>query len=804
MLKNYMVVAIRNIKKTKLFSFINILGLAVGVCAFLLIWNYVNFEKSYDNYHPNNDRIYRLRYERTSEDGSAVRFASCCPPAGKLIREHYPEVEKIARIFRYRAIVSHEETKFLEERMYFAEPDFFEIFNYLFIKGDPLQGINEPNTTFISEYTARKYFGEQDAVGKIISVDKKYDYKIVGIFKDVPQNSHLKIDIILSFKNLLSQFGPQYYEAWGHTGMYTYILLNPEADPWAFEEKLTGLVDSEFGEVLKEYNMILELKMQPLRDIHLNSHFMQEYEINGDADSVTFLLIIAFFIIIMAWVNYVNLSTARSLTRAKEVGLRKVVGASRGTLALQFFFETIIINIVAIFIALGILDIFRPLFTQITGTPLQYDIWANQSTWITILVLFVVGVLLSGFYPALILSSFNPSMVLKGKLGGVARGLNLRKGLVIFQFVIALLLIAGTFAVYRQLLFMKSQDLGFDIEQTMVLKMPRVRDETFTEKIESLKSELKNHSTILNTCVATEVPGRQIYWDAGGIHKAGTDISESKNYQIVGIDYDFANFFNLEFAAGRNYSKEFSSDKEALILNETAVKWMGFKSAEAALNQQVDYWGEIYTIIGVLKDYHQRSLKEAFEPHIYRLTPYGRDIRGVIAVKLNPQNISETVQLVQNYYEKFFPGNPVDYFFLDEYFNQQYLSEGKFGKVFGIFSVLAIFVTSLGILGLSSFMAVQRTKEIGIRKVLGANILRILLLLTRDFLFLLFVSICVALPVLFFGIYKWLQGFAYRMDVSIWLFIIPVLVIAVITLCTVSYQTLKSALSNPVDVLRYE
>jgi len=804
MLKNYLVVAIRNIKKTKLFSFINILGLAVGVCAFLLIWNYVNFEKSYDKYHPNNDRIYRLRYERTSEDGSSVRFASCCPPAGKLIRERYPDAEKVARIFRYRAIVSYEETKFLEERMYFTEPDFFEIFNFHLVEGDPLQGVDEPNTAFIAESTADKYFGEQDAIGKILSVDKKYDYKIVGIFEDVPQNSHLKIDIILSFKNLLSQFGPQYYEAWGHTGMYTYILLNQEADPSAFEEKLKGLVGSEFGEVLKEYNMTLDLKMQPLRDIHLKSHFMQEYEINGDANSVEFLFIIAFFIIITAWVNYVNLSTAQSLARAKEVGLRKVVGASRGTLALQFFFETILINVIAIFIALGILDFFRPLFTQVTGTPLQFDIWTDQSTWITIAVLFFVNVLLSGFYPVLVLSSFNPSKVLKGKLGGIARGLNLRKGLVIFQFVIALLLIAGTFTVYRQIMFMKSQDLGFDIEQTMVLKMPRVRDERFTAKLETFKSELKKHSTILNTCVATEVPGRQIYWDAGGIHRSGTDISESKNYQIVGIDYDFANFFNLEFAAGRNYSREFSSDKETLILNETAVKWMGFEGAEEALNQQVDYWGEIYTIIGVLKDYHQQSLKETFEPHIYRLTPYGRDIRGVIAVKIHPQYVSETIQLVRRNYEKFFPGNPVDFIFLDDYFNQQYLSDERFGKIFGIFSLLAIFVTSLGILGLSSFIAVQRTKEIGIRKVLGASIPRILLLLTRDYLFLLFLSICISLPILFFGIQKWLQGFAYRMNISVWLFIIPVFVIAMITLVTVGYQTLKSALSNPVNALRYE
>ncbi len=804
MLTNYFKTAFRNLKKNRLFSMINILGLAIGMTACLLILHHVNFEKSYDRFHENSDRIYRLRYERTSEDGSAVRFASCCPPAGKLIRERYPEVGKVGRLLRYRAGVSYENIKFIEERMYFAEPDFLDILKFKFIEGDPLKGIAEPNKAFVSQSTAQKYFGDQSAIGKILSVDQKYDYQIVGIFADIPANSHIKFDILLPWKNLESQFGPEYTENWGHTGSYTYIRLKPNVVLPALEKKLQELVDKEFGEVLKRYNMVMELPLQPLTDIHLTSHYMQEYETNGDSASVYFLFIIAFFIIIMAWVNYVNLSTARALTRAKEVGLRKVVGASRTQIMMQFFLETIIVNIIAILLAAGLVQLIVPYFSHFAGTSMEFSIWSQHQIWIAIIYMFAIGVFLSGFYPVVALSSFEPTAVMKGKTGNSAKGINLRKALVVFQFMMALVLSTGTLAVYRQINFMKNRDLGFNIEQTLVAKMPRVRDDLFKEKIKTFKDELLNYSNIHKFCVVTEVPGRQLYWDAGAIMKAGEDISKSKNYQIVGMDYDFVDVFDLELVAGRNFSREFSTDKDALVFNETAVKWMGFESAETAVGQQVDYWGEIFTIVGVLKDYHQQSLKEAFEPNIYRLMPYGRDVRGVMAIKTNPQNIKETVQLVEQKYGEFFPGNPFEYFFLDEYFNQQYKADELFGRVFGVFAFLAIFVTSLGILGLSSFMAIQRTKEIGIRKVLGATVARILFLLTKDFLSLILISFILALPVTYLGVNFWLDFFANKMPLSFLLFVFPLIIIGIITIGTISYYVIKAAMSNPVEALRYE
>ena len=721
MFKNYLKIAFRNLTKTKMFSLINICGLAIGMAAFLLILHYVNYEKSYDQFQENSERIYRLRYERTDSKGDAVRFASCCPPAAARIRGNYPEVEKIGRMLHYSGVVSFENSKFREERMYFAEPEVFKVLKFKFSKGDPLKGLQEPNKTFLSQSTVKKYFGDINPIGKTISVDKKNDYKIVGIFEDIPQNSHLKFDILLPWKNLESMFGPEYYEAWGHTGSFTYLLAKPGTNPQAFEEKLKPLIESECP-WLKDYNMTIDLKMQPLTDIHLTSHFMQEYEANGDRESVNLLHIVAIFIILMAWVNYVNLSTSRSLNRAKEVGLRKVVGASRPQLVMQFFFETIIINLISMSIALGLVKLFLPLFCRISGVPREYGIWTQSWFWGTIIILFTVGVFLSGLYPVTAMSSFKPATVLRGKLGVSTKGINLRKSLIVFQFVVSIILLTTTLTVFQQISFMKNKDLGFNMEQSMVFRAPRVRDKTYPSKFDSFKETLTQRADIEKICHVTEVPGRQIYWDNGGIMKAGEDINQGKNYQIVGIDYDFADLFDLKFVAGRNFSKEFPADKDGLIFNETAVQWMGFKDAESAVGQQVDYWGKIYTIVGVLKDYHQQSLKEAFEPHIFRFLPYGRDIRGMIAVKMNVKKVKETVDAVNQNYNKFFPGNPFNYFFLDDYYNQQYKSDLQFGRVFSLFSTLAIFITALGIFGLSSFSAIQRTKEIGIRKVLGANI----------------------------------------------------------------------------------
>lgn len=803
MIKNYFLTAFRYIKKTKFYSFINVLGLAAGMAACLMILHYINYEKGYDRFIENNERIFRLRYERTDGEGKSVRFASCCPPAAARIRGNYPEIEKIGRILRYQAIVSHGDTKFLEDRMYFAEPEFFEVLKFSFISGNPIEGLGKPNHTYISQSTARRYFGKQNPLGKTLSVDKKTDYQIRGIFKDIPENSHLKMDIILPWKNLESQFGPEYYEAWGHTGSYTYLTIRPGTDPRVFEDKLQALVKAEVP-WLKEYKMTIDLIMQPLTDIHLNSHFMQEYEVNGNLDTVNFLNLIAFFIIFMAWINYTNLSTARSLRRAREIGIRKVMGSSRWQLRIQFFMETVLINFFAIFLAFVILQSMLPPFSKLTGIPQNFSIWTQSWFWPAIVLLFVAGVFLSGFYPIMAMSAFEPVKVLKGKVGTSKSEINLRKFLVIFQYAIALALIIATITIFQQIAFMRNQDLGFEINQILVVRAPRIRNESFQENYQSFKNTLLAQASITGISFVTEVPGRQIYWDNGGIRKAGEPRSKGKNYQIVGVDYDFADLFEIKFVQGRNFSKKFPADKDALILNETAVRWMGFKSPEEALGKQVDYWDKIYPIIGVIKDYHQQSPKEEFEPHIYRYMPHGRGIRGVFALKINSRAIKETIVRIKQEYDLLFPGNPFEYFFLDDYFNQQYKADQLLGNVFTLFSGLAILITALGILGLSAFSASQRIREIAIRKVMGASVSKILSLILKDFIYLLTISFLLILPLMFFGLNHWLNGFALRMKLNGFILILPYFFVFFITLTTVISMTVKAASTNPVKTLKYE
>jgi len=802
MLKNYLKVAFRNILRYKGYSLINILGLAIGMTACLLILYFVNFEKSFDRFHQNSDRIYRLRYERTDQKGQSVRFASCCPPAGLRIRKNYPEVEKVARVFRYRASVSHLENKFLEDRMYFAEPDFLEIFRYPFITGDPVNGIKEPNAAFISESTARKYFGDMNPMGKMLSVDKKTSYKVNGVFKDIPANSHLKFDILLSYQNLLQKFGKEVEDSWGDSGWYTYVLLKPNANPKTLEKKLPALVNAEFGEALRYYKLTCELPLQRLNDIHLTSHFMVEHEVNGDKDIVNFLSILALFIIIIAWVNYINLSTARALTRAREVGLRKVSGATRSQLMLQFFFDTVILNVVALLTTFLLVILFMPWLRQITGTPAEYVIWFQPWFWISMVVLFIAGIFLSGLYPVIVLSSFKPVSVLKGKLGNSVKGISLRKVLIGFQFIMALGMLICTFTVFRQLEFMKSRDLGFSLDNKLIIKAPRVRNTAFASQLKTFREQLLKNPAISDFTVATDVPGRQVWWDAGGITRVGAN--DNKNYQIVGIDYDYIPLFGLKLASGRNFSKDFPSDSSGLILNETASQWLGFANPEAAIGQQIDYWGKVYKVVGVLKNYHQQSVKQAFEPHIYRFMPTGRDVRGLFVIKTNTLNMPATLAEIRKQFDDFFPDNPFEYYFLDEYFNQQYKADELFGRVFGIFSFLAIFVTGLGILGLSSFMVTQRTREIAIRKVMGADVSGIVSFLTKDFLVLILIAFVIAFPVTWFGINYWLESFALRMNLSVVLFLLPLVIVCIITIIIISLHVVKAALANPVESLRDE
>jgi putative ABC transport system permease protein len=535
----------------------------------------------------------------------------------------------------------------------------------------------------------------------------------------------------------------------------------------------------------------------PVTDIHLYSDLMYEFKANGDGKTTYFLLIIAAFIIV--WVNYVNLSTAKSMERAKEVGIRKVMGSVKHQLTSQFLVESFLLNFIGLILAIILTIAILPYFNNLSGVRATFSLF-DKTLWLTIAGLLVFGGFLSGIYPALVLAGFKPATVLKGRLGSSAGGAAMRKGLVIFQFIASLVLMVGTATVFEQLRFMQNQELGVNIDQTMIINGPNVTDSLYNDKFNAFALGVNALSSISSVTSSTAVPGGQPGWNAGGIRLVEQPDTEEKQYRIIGIDGDFIDAYDMELVAGRKFDKERSQEQSTVLFNESAVELLGF-SPEDALNRDIFFWGDTFKIVGVLKDYHQESLKKSFEPLIFRYFP---SVTGFYSVKVQTERLHETIESIEKEWQAAFPGNPFEYFFLDDHFNQQYKAEMRFGKVFGLFACLAIFIACLGLFGLASYMTKYRTKEIGIRKVLGASVSNIWMLLSRDFSMLIVIATLIAIPVSWYVIHLWLQDFASRIHISWWLFALPAFVLMFIALFSVSFQTTKSALSNPVDALRDE
>ncbi|MCP4218584.1 MAG: hypothetical protein GY765_28380, partial [bacterium] len=630
------------------------------------------------------------------------------------------------------------------------------------------------------------------------------DYQVMGVFEDIPHNSHIKFDILLSFKNMGLLFDKAILSDWKFMGNYTYLRMKPGVDPGALEKKLARLVRNECGEEIKKLKLRLELLMQPMADIHLTSHYVREIEINGNRDSVNILFIIAFFTIIPAWVNYTNLSTVYFLTRWKEVALRKVMGASRKQLMVRFLMEAIIINAGSVFVALALVELALPYFSGIVGVPMTYSIWWRPWFQPVVAGMLIVGVFLAGLYPVLVMTSFKSTGIIKNPPGINAKGLNLRKSLVVFQFVVAQVLLTGTFFIYNQLDFMKSRDTGLNMDQVLVIKSPIMRKKNSNLVFTTFKETLRAHTHVKKVCISSEVPGRQIIMKGGSFQIDGKSAYNGKAYYFIFTDYDYVDFFDLELAAGRNFSTEFPTDESALILNETAAEFMGFESAGDAVGKEVVYWGDSLVVVGVLKDFHQQSVREHVEPHVFLPAPPRVLSRMMISVKIATTVVNQTVTQVKALYEKLFPDSSFDYFFLDEYYNRQYQGEELLGKVIGFFAFLSLIITCMGIFGLWSFIAMQRTKEIGIRKVLGAGVPGMLVLLMREFLVLLGISFAISLPFCLYGINHRLESFAMQMDPGLWIFLVPLWLVAVITMLTITYHVIKTSLADPVKSLRYE
>ncbi|HWK04150.1 MAG TPA: ABC transporter permease [Puia sp.] len=821
MLRNYFKIAYRNLLKNKVFSFVNIFGLAIGMAACFFIYEYVRFESSYDRFHKKVADLYRVNISFAGSFGSNAGMSTNHPATGPAMKADFPEVVDFARvvspsIFMSASTVSYTDSQsntitFNQEKLYVADASFLTMFSFPFVAGDPAQALSEGKSIVISQTMAHKYFGKENPLGKTVSLNRRLPLKVTGIFRDVPENSHIKFDMLVSFKTMGDKWGD---DNWGWPEFYTYVMLAPGTDPKKLEAKLPPFIDKYLGDKMKELNFRTFFHLQPIADIHLKSDKIKGPEATGSEREVYFLSIIGIFILVIAWINYINLSTAKSVERAKEVGLRKVVGAMRIQLTVQFIIESVIINFLALALAMLIVVVCFPYFGSYIGKNISQGTLSSglehtPGFWLALVGIFLAGAFAVGSYPALVLSAYKPSLVLKGNFFRSDKGIFLRKTLVGFQFVLSILLIAGTITVYRQLSFMQKESLGYNKDQIVVVKAPPVFDSTFAYKINSFKTRLLNNPFIIDVATSSDIPGKTMT-GRNSVRKASEDKTHNFITYITEVDEHFTQTYQMPLAAGRNFVRQDTSDtyragnKTRVLVNERIVKALGYKNDEAALHQNIIFGygpGEVNgEIIGVLKNYHQRSLKEAYDPILY-VYPSSNNWT-YFSINVKTDHLQQNMSSIQDLYKGVFSGNPFEYFFLNEYFDRQYASDQQFGKVFGLFTVLAIFVACLGLLGLSSFVVRLRTKEIGIRKVLGASIASLLILFTRDFVKLVFFATIIALPVIYFMVNRWLGNYAFHIQLSWLIFVIPPVLLLAISLITISLQSIRTALANPVKSLK--
>ncbi len=804
MIQNYLTSVWRFMLRNKAFTGINVLGLVIGMTAFMLIIQFVLHELNYDSSWKNTERIYRVQLDRYDKGEISTRWASGCLGIGPDLKSNFAEVDSYVRLTKSNALLSYGDTFFKEDGVYYTSKDFFKVFGTELIKGEDSTALKGLNKIVLSETMAKKYFREEDPIGKTLRNNGNTDYLVTGVFKDFPTHSHMRIDAMLSFATYAKLVGKKDESEltellWD--GFLTYVLLRENTNPRLLEEKLPALIERREGEQLKRFNASMVFHLMNVRDIHLDSDFIGEFQANGSRDSVYFLLIVAVLIIVIAWINYINLSTAKSIERAREVGVRKVMGGFRWQLIQQFLTESILLNTVAATLSILAVLILTPWFSSLAGREIGYGLFAQKTFWLWTLVLILFGAILSGLYPAFILSAFKPVDVLKGRFKNTGKGALLRKGMVVAQFVASVTLMVGTFTVYRQINYMRSQNLGVSLDQTVVVTSPNITDSTYTKKFEVFKNMLAQYPEVSAVSASTSVPGASPEWNAGGIRRLSQGEEDQKQYRVIMMDHDFIPLFGLEVIAGRRFSGETSHEEKNVLLNEAAARHMGFPKSEDAINDQIFFWGDTFRIVGVVKNYRQQSLKKDFEPLIFR---YGKAPEGFYSIKFSTGQVHESLSRFENSWKEVFPGNPFNYFFLDEHYNQQYKADQQFGVVFGLFSGLAIFIACLGLFGLSSLNAIQRTKEIGVRKVMGASISSILTLVGRDYLLLMAVAILVATPVAWWTMDQWLSEFANRVSLSWWIFAIPSLAVVAIALLTISIHTIKVARTNPVTSLRYE
>lgn len=784
MIRNYLKITWRNIRRHKGYSFINIAGLAIGItaCVLLLLW--VQDEWSFDRYHTNVNELYRVLLDPL--EASTTHEAVSPPVLAEMMKENFPEVVNTARISRSGTLLfKHGDKAFYEGQGIFADATFFEMFSFPFIQGDPASAFSELRSIVITEDLALKYFGSDDPIGKILTINNKSDYKVTGVIENVPHNSHLRFNYVRSFE-LLKEFGVN-INSWGNVSFFTYVQLQKDSSSRNVDEKLKAMIEKEDP----GHNLYY---LQPLTQIHLRSNFNFDPAITGNIMYIYIFTAAAVFILFIACINFMNLATARSGMRAKEVGMRKAVGAYRTDIIKQFFGESILLSFAALLLAVVLLQLLLPLFNNLAGKELSL----GHSGFLQILP-GLIGIalftgLLSGSYPALFLSSFQTVAVIKNLHQSGTKGSLFRKILVVTQFSLTIIIVIGTIVVHDQLNHIRNQNLGYDKDFMVCFPL---RGE-FVEKWDAARAELLKNPNIVDFAVSSSLP-TYIGSGTSGADWEGKPPDVRIQMQFVSVDYGYLDTYRMEMAEGRFFSKDFESDsKEGFILNEAAIKAMGM---ESPVGKRFAFGRREGAIIGVIKNFNYKSLHSEIEPLILIMEPRGYRYGSI---RISSKNIEETIAHLENTWNKFSAGFPFDYTFLDDRIDNLYRSEQRVGTVFNYFTILVIFIACLGLFGLASFTAEKRTKEIGIRKVLGASVSSILLLLSKEFAKWVFLANIVAWPIAYLVMDKWLENFAYRTNIGIETFFLSSGLALAIALITVSYQCIRAAVSNPVDSLKYE
>jgi putative ABC transport system permease protein len=805
MFKNYLKLAFRNLWKNKGFSAINILGLASGLAVFLLIVLYVFDEMSYDRYNEKADRIYRIHSDLFF-NGTQLSSAQVPEPLALTLKKDYPQIEEMVRFNNQGDIlVKKGNSNIKDHSAVFADSGFFKVFSVSMIAGDPSTSLNEPNSIVIDETSAKKYFNITDVVGKTLYVDNSTNCKITGVIKDIPPQSHFHFSFIRPLRD--SYRGSA--DNWLSSNKQSYVLVRPGVTQAELQKLVNATINKYLTPQLQAvlHTSIKDLEQKgnhfnypvvPLTDIHLHSEQSDEFEANGNETSVYIFSVIAILILLIACVNFMNLSTARSANRAKEVGIRKVAGSVRSSLITQFLTESVLISFCSLLFALALSALLLPLFNQLSGKEMQVS--TLFSSWllpVLIVLIFVVGGI-AGSYPAFYLSSFQPIRVLKGDIAKGFKGSWLRSSLVVFQFCISIILIIGTIVIYNQLNYIRNKKIGYNREQVLVLHNTYSLD----RQIKSFREELLTIPGVENASITGNLPTSSNFDQNGWFKDAAFDPTKAVIMTNLYLDENYIPTLGMELALGRNFSKDFPTDSSAIILNETAVKLLGFKEPlkEVLYRPGNNDKPQAFHIVGVVKDFNFSSLHDKVGPLI---AEYAENT-GSISLRVNMANISSIISQIESKWKTMAPAQPFNYSFMDADFNNIYKSDQKTGKLFITFAVFAIFIACLGLLGLVTYAAEQRTKEIGIRKVLGAGIASIVSMLSKDFARLVLIAAFIAFPIAWWSMNKWLQSFAYRISIGLWVFVGAGMVALLIALITVSFQAIKAAFANPVKSLRTE